>query len=380
MGPAVGIIWAGLAALAAALEGPGPGPGPSTPDAPVQGLRVVVRARAGEDVEQKVLARLRGHASDLPITFVVDAADGRPAGGGDDALAWTDAAAVRAGADAAVWLSHGPCEPGAPAAAPPATTDLIVHIAQARTRSVLVRAVGRVACQRAGEGGAHAAEESAAFEAAAIVVRGALLAVSEGGTIGVVPAAPPAARARAAPDGLQPRLGAGGLWTLDGLSPHGQPGLQARLGWSGERLGFELGLLATIPSDLVDEYATLTLSRAALTAGAAWRQPLGARWFADAALHAGVVLQMRTTTPRQPGVTADPASRFPSAMVAPEGRLGLSIPGVPGLSTSLALAADYIPFIARIEYTDSTTKMVVSERRPWVLQPRASINIELASP
>jgi hypothetical protein len=367
MGPAVGITLAAGLALAA----------PAPDAAPAQSLRVVVRARAGDDVEQKVLARLRGHASDLPITFIVDGGDGG-ARSGDDALAWTDAVAARAGADAVVWLSHRPCEP---AAAPAATAvDLVVHIAQTRTRSMLVRAVGHVGCLRAADGGARAAEESATFEAAAIVARAALLAVSQGGTIGVIPAPASAEPARAPPSGLQPRLVAGGLWTLDGLSPHGQPGLQARIGWAGERLGFELGLLATVPSDLVDEYATLTLSRAALTAGAAWRQPLGSRWFAGAAMHAGVVLQMRTTAPRQAAVTADPASRIPSVMLAPEGRLGLAVPGVPGLSASLALAADYIPFIARIQYQDQTTKMVVSERRPWVLEPRASINIELSAP
>src|SRR5258708_40275454 len=143
--------------------------------------------------------------------------------------------------------------------------------------------------------------------------------------MGIVPAAPGGAPAAAAPVAWQPRLVVGGLWALDGLSPHGAPGLQARLGWGGEHLAIEAGILATLPTDVVDQYTIVTLSRAALTLGGAARQSLGGRWFVGAALHAGVVLQARSTTPRQPGVTADPASRLASVMVSPEGRLGLAI-------------------------------------------------------
>ncbi|HXI59036.1 MAG TPA: hypothetical protein VNO55_23375, partial [Polyangia bacterium] len=185
-------------------------------------LRVIVRL--SQDADQKVLARLRGHASDLAITFVTAADDTRPAGLIDQ-IAGADALAAREQADAVIWFSYGHCSghTGTPSVAAVTGADgvevdrLIVHIGQPKTRSVLVRAVGRLTCGRGPAAAAsRAGEDSAAFEAAAIVVRAALVAIAEGGSVGVVPPslqpAPPAAH-------LAPRLAVGWLWTLDGLSP-----------------------------------------------------------------------------------------------------------------------------------------------------------------
>jgi hypothetical protein len=339
-------------------------------------LRVMVRL--GEDTDQKVLARLRGHASDLAITFVTADDDARPAGLIDQ-IAGADALAAREKADAVIWFSYGHCgRTGTPSVA--AVTGaggavdidrLVVHIGQPKTRSVLVRAVGRLACGR----GAAAAEDSAAFEAAAIVVRAALVAIAEGGSVGVVP---PSLQAAARTAHLAPRLAVGWLWTLDGLSPHGQQGLQANIGFGGGDYGIEMALLATVPAEVSDDFATLSLSRAALTLGGVVHHLFGERWTASAALHAGAVLQMRTTTPRMPGVTAAPASRLASLMVAPEGRLAVAVPGMRGMTAGIGLAADYIPYIPVITYTISQT--TTDRRRPWVVQPRASLSLELALP
>ncbi|HEY2900274.1 MAG TPA: hypothetical protein VGL59_06850, partial [Polyangia bacterium] len=289
-----------------------------------------------------------------------------------DQIAAAEALAAREQADAVVWFSHGRCGHRADATE---TDALIVQIAQPKTRSVLVRAVGRLSCDRSTAGG-RAAEDSAAFEAAAIVVRAALVAVAAGGAIGVVTPAP--APAPAAPSGPRPAVTVGWLWTLDGLTPHGQQGLQALLGFGGDRFALEMGLLATVPAQVTDDFATVSLSRAGLTMGGAVRQPLGDHFVVGGAVHAGAVVQMRTTTPRMAGVSADPASRLASVVVSPEGRFGVIIPGVRGLTIGVALAADYIPHIPVLGYTRDL--MTVDQRRPWVVQPRASLNIQLSLP
>jgi hypothetical protein len=129
---------------------------------------------------------------------------------------------------------------------------------------------------------------------------------------------------------------------------------------------------------VTDDFATVSLSRAALTLGGAIRQPLGDHFVIGGAVHAGAALQMRTTTPRMAGVSAYPASRLASVVVSPEGRFGVIIPRVRGLTVGVALAADYIPHIPLLRYTRDM--MTVNQRRPWVVQPRASLNIQLCLP
>lgn len=373
-----GVVAGGAMVVLTAFSGALADPAIRPDGLPPQPLRVVVRI--ADDTDQKVMVRLRGHASDLPLTFIIADEPGHPAGLTEQ-IAAADALATREQAAAVVWFSYGRCGRGPATPATGTASDrLVVHIGQPRTRSVLARAVGRLSCDKAPPA-AHASEDSAAFEAAAIVVRAALLAVADGGTIGVVPpslAAPPPAAPPAAPPGFRPRIGVGWLWTMDGLTPHGQQGLQALVGVGDDRYGIEMGLLSTIPADVTDAFAAVSLSRAALTLGGAFRQPLGDRLALTAAVHAGVTLQMRTTTPLVAGVTPRGGSRIASAVVAPELRLAAAIPGTTGLTAGIALAADYIPNIPVLAYIVDNVRQ--DERRPWVVQPRASFNLQLRLP
>ncbi|MEA2699675.1 MAG: hypothetical protein QOI66_3946, partial [Myxococcales bacterium] len=194
MGPRIRAL-ARLAVGLSVLAARGSGPARAADTVPAVPLRVIVRL--GEETDQKVLARLRGHASDLAITFVTAADDARPAGLVDQ-IAGADALAAREQADAVIWFSYGHCGhagtppvaagTGVPGATGVVDVDrLVVHIGQPKTRSVLVRAVGRLTCGRGAAAAARAGEDSAAFEAAAIVVRATLVAIAEGGSVGVVP-------------------------------------------------------------------------------------------------------------------------------------------------------------------------------------------------
>jgi hypothetical protein len=364
--------WAGsMAGLVIAVAGPARAAPP---------LRVVVLV--DDAVDEKVLVRIRGHASDLPVVFVAArGAAAAQASSQAEQLAGAEALAAREDADALIWFSYGHCGEGASNLGRPGASNLgrppdwmIVHVGQPRTHSILTRSTGQQPCAAPSPGLPPATTpESAVLEGAAIVVRTALLALSEGGTIGVTPQ-PATATAT-----IHPRLGISWMAAADGLSPLGQQGLHATVGFSGLTWGAEIAATATLPASATDESATVSLSRVAATMGAVVHQQLSTSWLFTGALNVGVAALARSTipVPHQPPIIAEPPSRNFSLLVAPEGRFAWAIPGVRGLAAVFGLGADYLPATPIIGYRMEGMSESVNRRRPWPLQPKASIGVEL---
>ena len=363
--------WAGrIAGLVIAIAGPARA---------AQPLRVVVLV--DDALDEKVLVRIRGHASDLPVVFVAArGAAATQAASQAEQLAGAEALAAREDGDAVIWFSYGHCGQGASnLGRPPGNLGrppdwLIVHVGQPRTHSILTRSTGQQPCAEPSAGDTPTpATESAVLEGAAIVVRTALLALSEGGTIGVTP------QPASAPATVHPRLSINWMAAADGLSPQGQQGLHATMGLSGLTWGAEIAATATLPASARDEYATVSLSRVAATMGAVVQQPLSPSWLFTGALHVGLAALTRSTIPipRQPPLDASAPSRNFSLLVAPEVRFAWAIPGVRGLAAVFGLGADYLPAIPIIDYQIEGTHESVKRRRPWPLQPKASIGVEL---
>lgn len=344
--------------------------------APQDRLRVVVWMSEGGD--EKVLMRLLGQTSDLPVTLVpvretADATIATAAG----QLAAANDAARRENADAVIWFSVGSCASG----------DIgnrggaVVHIGQPRARSVLSRVIGESRCDSSAAASTRTEIASASLEMIAIVVRNALVAIAEGGTIGVVAPSPPPAPRRSPsppPSSTRARLATGWLFVVDGLAPRAHQGLAASVGIDGARFGVELAASATLPVAITDEVTTVALSRMTVALGAVASAPLGARVVGSAALHAGAMVQNRTTTARGVDVVAYPNSRHVSAIASAEVRLSWMVPGLRGLAAVVGAAGDYVPAAPIIVYEREL--QLVQPRRPWVVQPRITVGFELRLP
>lgn len=327
-------------------------------------LRVTVRV-AGPD-DQAVRARLEASVSDLPVALTVAAtAPVEPAL--VDQLAAVDRFAGPA--DAAIWFERWSCqdERGQPVSA------LVVHLVELPSKRLLVRLLGATACDGRREG--EAPLSSALLESAALVLRAALAALAEGGHID---ASPPLGRGGSheapVPPRRQVRLAAGGLYAFDGVTA-GQPGLGARVGLAGARLGVELVATATLPTSVSDPSARLWLSRVGGAAGPVVRWPWAASWAVSAAVHVGGALAFRTTVPRAAAVVATPASRNGSVSADGELRLAWAPRALGGLALVLTVAADWLPQLPRIGYQRGP--QIEDERSSWFLQPRVGLAFEL---
>ena len=331
-------------------------------------LRVVVRVVDAAD--EKILIRLEGQASDLPVTLIPVRDAAAPATATEQVAAAT-ASALREKADAVVWFSYSHCPDNADSNVGAPTIHIHIHIAQLRTRSILTRVIGDPKCGSSPPAPASMETESASLEIVAIVVRNALVAIAEGGTIGV--ATPPSPSPP--PEGARARLSTGWLMVLDGLVPQGYQGLAATVGVGGSRYGAELAVSATLPAVVTDDLTTVALSRTTIALGGVASTPLGATVVGSIALHAGAMLQNRTTTARSPDVVATPNSRHASVMGSAELRLAWSLKLLRGLAAVIGVAGDYVPAIPIIAYERGPD--LLQPRRPWVVQPRVTVGFEL---
>ncbi len=339
-------------------------------DALAAPMEVVVRVdgRAAEPL----LGRVRGQSSDLSV--VLDVQRGPLEASLREQIAAAAVLARSRGAGAIVWFVA-------------AEREVVVHVMEPGASRVLVR---RVSAEEAGARG-----RSAMLEAAAVVVRGALRALSAGGEIGVVVTAapersePPArplpppvvvAPAPAVPPlpVVPPAAGAtfalevSGQVAADGAVQHA--GLGARLERRFGRLAIGLGG-ATGPAAGRDDGRTvveLARHHAAAAAGYALtegdvRLSLG--------LAGGVVAYQRSTTVVR-GLQATPGRTTLAGLVSPEVRLGIRLAGPFGIV--VWAAADVVAGAPELVY--ETAAGVEVRDRLWTVQPRVGLGVSIEGP
>jgi hypothetical protein len=345
-----------LSPLVAALALAGSGEARATND-----LRVVLRLAS--EADHRVLERVRGQASDLPVALMPIETTPLEATLGEQ-VAVADRLAAGHQADIVIWFAHDPM------------ARIVVHVSQMTTRNVLVRATSAGRADGAAAARGPSLAQSPALEAAGLVVRTALMALVEGGRIGVsrdeISGNGPLNRWRAAH-----RLAVGFIAVRDGITPRGQQGLAGTFGLQGERLAVEINVSSTLPAPVSDELATVALSRATLSIGGAFRQPLGAHVSVAAGLEVGAAVVFRSTTPRDPRVVATPASRRISPFFSPLVRLSVTPGwmGIAGLGPALGVGADYLPGLPALTYRRDGA--LEHARRPSRLQPRVMVGLEL---
>jgi hypothetical protein len=136
---------------------------------------VRVHVRVEGEADGRLLERLRGQTSDLPVELLAYPVD-RPLGSFGDAVNGAFAHCRASSADVVVWLVAG--------AAKDREAAWIVALATCRDGRVLAR---RLEAGHPALGG-DATAQSGPLEAAALVLRGALGVLAQGGTLGVVAA------------------------------------------------------------------------------------------------------------------------------------------------------------------------------------------------
>ncbi len=340
-------------------------------DAHAQPMQVLVRldGRASEPL----LARVRGQSSDLPVVLEVQRG---PLEGSlrEQIVAAADLARSR-GARAIVWFVA-------------ADREVVVHVMEPGASRVLVR---RVAAEEAGARG-----RSAMLEASAVVVRGALRALSAGGEIGVVvtaapersepparpsppppvvpplPAVPPPVVPPPAPARAAWALEASGQLVADGAVQHA--GLGARLERRFGRLS--LGVFgATGPAAGRDDGRSVVELARHQGAGVAGFALVEGDLRLSLGLAGGVVAYQRSTTVVR-GLQATPGRTTFAGLVAPEVRLGIRLAGPFGLV--VWAAADVVAGAPELVY--ETAAGVEVRDRLWVVQPRGGLGVAIEGP
>ena len=356
-------------------------------------MRVVVRLSGAEQSE--LVERLRGQTAELPVELIVD--NGKPLEKELSAqFSAAEALATNRSARVVVWLDARPRQSGK-ADAP---ARIYVYISQPDAGRVFVRMVeGRRTRGAAFQPSEGAQLDSAGLESAAMVVRTALRALSEGAEIGVHRAEaereseprpqprPPAPRVAEAP--ARPAKAhavgwvAGISWqrSMDGLSS-GQSGFAGRLGAILARQ-IELGVhaSASFPADASDDFATVQISQRSIGAYAGWRLELSRSLRAAAGARVGAMGFWRTTVARQANVVPADSKVIASLLLGPELRfewLPHLADGRVGIGAGLGM--DYVPGAPLLEYEVRGSGVSPPSRQVSRLQPIGWVGLVVLSP
>ncbi|MBX3245957.1 MAG: hypothetical protein KF901_02105 [Myxococcales bacterium] len=267
-----------------------------------------------------------------------------------------EAQAASGGARVVVWVSR-------------TSRGTRLHFADVPARRLLVRDFD------AGSG--EELESSAALESLAVALRSALVALSLGGEVGVVvaaPEAPPVAEPRPGPHvGLEASLG----WalSLDGESPaqHGPSlGLALRVGRLAVGVRAELGLGASLD----DALSALRVTRhaAALELGGTLlaTPPLAL----DASARIGLARYRRgEVEARDADVLPSPPSASWSVLAG--GTLAATFAPLARASVRVELGADFVPAAPELRYERGGESLIRNDL--WRLQPRAALLLVIRS-
>ena len=338
-----------------------------TSRAEASGRRAVVRVVTPAD--NAILERIVGQTSDLAPELRPSSVPALERSMGARLEAARDLAA-RFDADLVVWFEHESAD------------EMVVFVEFPRAQRVLFRGVGAAA-------GPAPASSSAGLEAAAFVVRTALMGLEADVALGVPddaltetpppaekPARPPPARgtATATPEpprrdrasALRPHAEVGWMLAADGQSPAGARAVVAELGlakatWTAGVFG-ELGL----PSRLHDQLASLEISRHAAGGLVTKTVMRGAALRLDAGLGGGVSVFSRAASRRVDSFSPTPSRTTVSVSGRAEVRLVWS--ARPGAATTLAVAlgVEALSSVPVLVYSDGSREL---RRSFWAVQP-----------
>lgn len=338
------------------------------------GMPMVCVVRVGRPADEKLLERVRGQTSDLPVSLV--RVSGPVEAELDAARARADELAQSFGARGIVWFVDD--APG----------DVTIFVVDAEERRIFVQRVDH-----------RSGTRSAVLESASLVVRDVLQAMTEGRPIGLrmeMPAhdatdvlAPPlrfsAEPARAPVFVLErapgPRWAPFAAIGFRAVLADDTPSyaLHQRLGAS---LGdFELGAALTLGEQDVrtDAFASLLLRRHTIGAFAGWRLKLAERLTAVTDLHAGVALFFRSTRPVSSRAVPLASRTIANAFVGPELRMAWA-PGPSWLRLSLGIGADVV-FAPPATSYENLRGEKVGTLALWPVQPYVTASLEMwASP
>ncbi|MBX3275155.1 MAG: hypothetical protein KF729_33125 [Sandaracinaceae bacterium] len=248
---------------------------------------------------------------------------------------------------------------------------LTIHVVAVAARRMLARAV-------------DGDDRSAALEAAALIARGALRDLAEGGEVGVLvpraddapapspPPAPPAPAARASSGAVRLELG----WSaaLDGHAPTGvqAPSFGGLL--THERLRAGVRIEVALPVELADERAVLALWRLRPAAALAFDVLDPGEVALSVGVELGAVVWHRATSVRQAELAATDAAWSASVLVAPQLALEL-FPAVLGGSVGIVVAAgaDILPSAPTFAY--ALDGAIVERAALFVVQPFARVTL-----
>ncbi len=321
--------------------------------------------------DRALLSRVQGQTADLDVTLSV-ADDTLP----DDLAAQLSAAtrlARERGARVAVWFTLDRL-------ADP--SNLLVHVADVSSGRVFVRAIAAAHGDGANTGADVPAVPSATLEAAALVVRGALRALAQGGTIGI--AAPnstsPSSVLSRGPSAPSWRVSASVGWqtSIDGLAAFGHHGPAARISGGTGLLEVGASFGSALPVTRVDAWTSVQLTRLGFDVwvGAAWTVERQFRFGAHVGV--GAVLYFRATAAIDPRATPTPPRVLPSILVSPEVSAAWFPTALRGrLGVSLTLGADVVPSAPALGYDDGSGFQRFQTL--WPVQPRIGLALSLAT-
>lgn len=263
----------------------------------------VAVVRVVSPADEELLERVRGQTIDLPVELRVDRTAIITSGAEpplEEQLAAARALAASHGARIVVWFRSDPD-----------SSHTTVFIAEPAADRVLMRRIDH------GGDAAPALARSAAFEAAALVVRSSIKALAAGGRIGVetrarpappppppVPELPPAPRASVF---AVAALGWTGALTDAELRGHNAVAGRIGLGRDNVQLAIDAAFGAEVAYR--DDRTVVHLARHRLGVDAEYARALGVRSTLSAALGAGAVWFERATDTLDAGVMATPATR-----------------------------------------------------------------------
>lgn len=245
----------------------------------------------------------------------------------------------------------------------PQLTVLVTVPAEGATLRQRLRPMGR--------GGAR----SALLEQAAMFVRATLLALAEGGTLGVEAADPPEPDPVTEVDppaqSVQPAIAVGVWGAIDGQTAFGQRGLELAFDLELDVVRLGARLAFGLPSESEDDRARLHLWHHGADAYVSLEgEPVeGVHLGAGASL--GVALVHRSTEPLQPGIASTPPAWTASFRLGP--RLSARWrPRGSRLELELAFALDIVPSPVVFAYAPDG-----AARSLWPAQPRLGLALRM---
>ncbi|AKF04609.1 hypothetical protein DB32_001758 [Sandaracinus amylolyticus] len=309
-------------------------------------------------IEPRLLGRVRGQTGDLP--WALDRVEN---GAGDFERALAIGRARRA--QVVVWFER---EGGA----------IVVNVAEVDERRLFARSIE-----------VPMGEASAALEAAALVVRGALSDLAQGGHVGIVMPAPPPVAPEPEPEPQPPpalpreepdarllvSLGAG--IAIDGEAPRAHVGPAARIAVDVGIVELAVEGRSGVQEELDRDALTVLVTRFAARAGAAIELIDDGEWRATIGAGLGIAGHLRSTDVRDDSLEPTSPSTVATFLASGEVR-GQWFPGAGPVGLELAVGADVLAIAPRFVVQRADGLEVL--HAPWSVQPTVSLGLVIRAP